>query len=58
MGGRVMDPETSFDAVRNVEIKERKIVTITEKGMGCKPVVDTNTMSEIKTQTIYRRILQ
>lgn len=30
LNGRVMDPETDFDAVRNVGIKEGKIVTITE----------------------------
>ncbi|MGB5573340.1 MAG: hydrolase, partial [Thermoanaerobaculia bacterium] len=30
LNGRVMDPETSFDNVRNVGIKDGKIVTITE----------------------------
>ena len=30
MNGRVMDPETDFDAVRNVGIRDGRIVTITE----------------------------
>ena len=30
LNGRVMDPETNFDAVRNVGIKDGRIVTITE----------------------------
>ena len=30
LNGRVMDPETMFDAVRNVGIKDGKIVTITK----------------------------
>jgi len=30
LDGRVMDPETNFDAVRNVGIKDGRIVTITE----------------------------
>ncbi len=29
--GRVMDPETNFDGIRNVGIKGNRIVTITEK---------------------------
>ncbi len=31
LGGRVMDPETNFDAVRNVGIKDGIIKTITKK---------------------------
>ena len=31
LNGRVMDPETNFDAVRNVGIKDGKIATITRK---------------------------
>ncbi len=31
LNGRVMDPETEFDAVRNVGIKDGRIVTITEE---------------------------
>ena len=30
LGGRVMDPETNFDAMRNVGISDGRIVTITE----------------------------
>ena len=30
LDGRVMDPETNFDALRNIGIKDGKIVTITE----------------------------
>ena len=33
LNGRVMDPETNFDAVRNVGIKDGKIVTITESAI-------------------------
>ena len=33
LNGRVMDPETEFDQVRNVGIKDGKIVTITEKAI-------------------------
>ena len=29
LNGRVMDPETNFDALRNIGIKDTKIVTIT-----------------------------
>jgi len=29
LNGRVMDPETNFDALRNIGIKDGKIVTIT-----------------------------
>ena len=31
LGGRVMDPETSFDDIRNVGIKDGRIVAITEE---------------------------
>ena len=31
LNGRVMDPETDFDAVRNVGIKNGKITTITKE---------------------------
>ena len=33
LDGRVMDPETNFDAVRNVGIRDGKIVTITRKAI-------------------------
>ena len=34
LGGRVMDPETGFDAVTNVGIADGRIVAITEDGRG------------------------
>jgi len=40
LNGRVMDPETKFDGVRNVGIKDGKIVTITEKAIKGKETVD------------------
>jgi hypothetical protein len=36
--GRVMDPETKFDGVRNVGIKDGKIVAITGAGPASIPV--------------------
>lgn len=38
--GRVMDPETNFDAVRNVGVKDGKIVVITEDALKGKQVID------------------
>ena len=38
--GRVMDPETNFDAVRNVGIKDGVIVTITEESLTGARVID------------------
>ncbi len=35
-----MDPETSFDNVRNVGIKDGKIVTITEESIKGKETID------------------
>ena len=40
LNGRVMDPETKFDGVRNVGIKNGKIVTITDKPIRGKEVVN------------------
>jgi len=40
LNGRVMDPETDFDAVRNVGIKDGKIVTITENEIKGKETID------------------
>ena len=42
--GRVMDPETEFDEVRNVGIKDGIIVTITEDEIIGKETVDTKGM--------------
>ena len=33
LNGRRMDPETTFDAVRNVDIKDKRIVMITESAI-------------------------
>ena len=38
LNGRVMDPETKFDAVRNVGIKDGKIVTITQDEISGKEI--------------------
>jgi len=40
LNGRVMDPETQFDAVRNVGIKDGHIVTITEEDITGSETVD------------------
>jgi hypothetical protein len=40
LGGRVMDPETSFDGVRNVGIKDGLIVTITEQDVSGSESID------------------
>jgi cytosine/adenosine deaminase-related metal-dependent hydrolase len=39
-GGRVMDPETGLDAVRNVGIKDGRIVAITEQAINGKETID------------------
>ena len=39
-GGRVMDPETNFDAVRNVGVKDGKIAIITEEALKGKETID------------------
>jgi hypothetical protein len=38
--GRVMDPETKFDAVRNVGIKDGRIATITENSISGAETID------------------
>ena len=38
--GRVMDPETKFDAVRNVGINDGRIVTITKEKIEGKETID------------------
>jgi hypothetical protein len=40
LNGRVMDPETNFDGVRNVGIKDGKIVVITEDAIIGKETID------------------
>ena len=40
LNGRVMDPETYFDAVRNVGIKDGKIVKITRENITGKETID------------------
>jgi len=40
LNGRVMDPETNFDAVRNVGVKDGKIAVITEKKIKGKETID------------------
>jgi N-acyl-D-amino-acid deacylase len=40
LNGRVMDPETGFDGVRNVGITDGKIITITEKNISGSETID------------------
>ena len=40
--GRVMDPETNFDGVRNVGVKDGKIVIITEDAIKGKETIDAS----------------
>ena len=40
--GRVMDPETNFDGVRNVGIKDGKIVIITTEAISGKETIDAS----------------
>ena len=40
LNGRVMDPETNFDAVRNVGVKDGKIAIITEAEIKGKETID------------------
>ena len=42
LNGRVMDPETDFDAVRNVGIKDGRIATITEDEISGKETIDAS----------------
>jgi N-acyl-D-aspartate/D-glutamate deacylase len=39
-GGRVIDPETGFDAVRNVGIRGGKIAAVTEQAIQGKETID------------------
>ncbi len=40
LNGRVMDPETNFDAVRNVGVKDGKIAVVTKKAIKGKETID------------------
>ena len=42
LNGRVMDPESNFDAVRNVGIKDGKIVAVTKKAIEGKETIDAS----------------
>ena len=42
LNGRVMDPETNFDGVRNVGVKDGKIVIITEGEISGKETIDAS----------------
>lgn len=42
LGGRVIDPETKFDAVRNVGVSDGKIVIITEKAITGAKTIDAS----------------
>ena len=41
-GGRVMDPETGLDAVRNVGIRDDRIVEISPKALKGKEVINVS----------------
>ena len=41
-GGRVMDPETGLDAVRNVGVRDGKIVRISSEPLAAKHIVHAN----------------
>ncbi|MBC3765618.1 amidohydrolase family protein [Neptunicella marina] len=41
-GGRVIDPETQLDAIRNVVIANGKIVAVTEQNVPAKQVIDAS----------------
>jgi N-acyl-D-amino-acid deacylase len=41
-GGRVMDPETSLDAVMNVGIKDGKITAVTKDELSGNEIIDVN----------------
>jgi len=40
LNGRVMDPETEFDGIRNVGIKDGRIVAITEESISGEQSID------------------
>ena len=42
MGGRVMDPETGLDAVRNVGVRDDRIVEISEATLSGQQVIDVS----------------
>ena len=42
LGGRVMDPETGLDAVRNVGINGDRIVEISEKALSGNQIINAN----------------
>ena len=42
LNGRVMDPETSFDAIRNVAVKDGKIVKITKEAIKGAETIDAS----------------
>ena len=41
-GGRVIDPESGLDAVRNIGIKNDKILAISESSLQAANVIDAN----------------
>ncbi|MCP4258170.1 MAG: amidohydrolase family protein [Planctomycetes bacterium] len=42
LNGRVMDPETKFDGVRNVGVKDGRIITITKEKITGKETIDAS----------------
>jgi N-acyl-D-amino-acid deacylase len=60
LNGRVMDPETDFDGIRNVGIKDGRIVTITEEAIAGTASIDATshivTAGFIDTHALERQI--
>jgi len=54
LGGRVMDPETKFDKVSNVGIKDGKIVKITTDNIKGKDMIDATNIFDLRAQSSHR----
>ncbi len=47
LNGRVMDPETELDAIRNVGIKDGKIVVVTEQAIEGSETIDAKDIGKL-----------
>ena len=61
LNGRVMDPETNFDAIRYVGVKDGKIALITEEQISGKETIDASghvvTAGFIETHNHWQRAM-